>query len=126
MSVTVHPTAVIDPSAELDDGVDVGPYAVIGPRVAVGTGTIIGPHAVIVQDVSIGRANHIDAGVVVGGAPQHRKYAGERAFVRIGDRNVIREHVTIHRGFGDGTVTELGDENMLMAAAHVCHTCRIG
>lgn len=126
MTVSVHPTAVIDASAELDDGVAVGPYAVIGPRVVVGAGTTIGPHAVLVQDVRIGRANQVDAGAVIGGAPQHRKYAGERASVRIGDRNVIREHVTIHRGFGEGTATEIGDDNILMASVHVGHNCRIG
>jgi UDP-N-acetylglucosamine acyltransferase len=126
MTVTVHPTAVVDPSAEVGEGAEIGPYAVIGPRVTIGGGTRIGPHVVIFEDVRVGAGNLIDAGSVIGGAPQHRKYAGERAFVRIGDRNVIREHVTIHRGFGAGTATEIGDDNLLMAAAHVGHNCRIG
>lgn len=126
MTVSIHPTAVIDPSADLDDGVEVGPYAVIGPRVTVGSGTTVGPHAVLVSDVRVGRDNQIDAGAAIGGAPQHRKYAGERAAVRIGDRNVIREYVTIHRGFGEGTVTEIGDDNILMVSVHVGHNCRIG
>lgn len=126
MTVTVHPTAVIDSSASLDDRVDVGPYAVIGPGVAIGAGTVIGPHAVIEADVHIGADNRIHAGVAIGGPPQHREYAGERSFVRIGDRNVIREYVTIHRGFGEGTATEIGSDTLLMAGAHVGHNCRIG
>ncbi len=126
MTVSVHTTAVVDPSAELDDGVTVGPYAVIGPRVVVGPGTVIGPHAVIEQDVHIGAGNRIHTGVAIGGAPQHRHYAGERTHVRIGDRNVIWEYVTIHRGFGEGTSTEIGDDAIVMAGAHVGHNSRVG
>lgn len=126
MTVTVHSTAVVDPSAELSDGVDIGPYAVIGPRVTIGPGTVIGPHAVLERDVHIGTANQVHAGAAIGGSPQHRDYTGERSYVRIGNRNVIREYVTIHRGFGEGTATEIGDDTMLMAGAHVGHNCRIG
>ncbi|HEY3248547.1 MAG TPA: acyl-ACP--UDP-N-acetylglucosamine O-acyltransferase [bacterium] len=126
MSVTVHATAVVDPSADLGDSVDVGAYAVIGPRVSVGPATIVGPHVIIEQDVRIGAGNRIHAGAAIGGSPQHRDYAGERTYVRIGDRNVIREYATIHRGFGEGTATEIGDDTMIMAGAHVSHNCRIG
>jgi len=126
MTAVVHPTAVIHASAELDEGVEIGPYAVIGPRVELGAGTVVGPHVVIEADVRIGAGNRLSAGVAIGGPPQHRKYEGERTFVRIGDRNVIREYVTIHRAFGEGEVTEIGSDNMLMAYSHVSHNCRLG
>lgn len=89
--VRAHPTAVIHPDARLGAGVDVGPYAVIDGEVAIGDGTVIGPHCVIKDGVTIGRENRFSVGVVLGEMPQHRKFGGERSFVRIGDRNILRE-----------------------------------
>jgi len=124
--VQVHPTAVIDPSAELEGDVVVGPYAVIGPRVRIGSGTRLGAHAVIESDVTIGCDNQLGIGVAVGCRPQHRGYAGERSSVRIGDRNIFGDYATVSRGYGEGTATEIGDEAYIMSYVRVDHNCRIG
>jgi UDP-N-acetylglucosamine acyltransferase len=119
--------AVIDPAAELDEGVEVGPFAVIGPHVQVGKGTRIGPHAVIHGPTSIGRDNHIFQFASVGEAPQDKKYAGEATRLEIGDRNVIREFTTVHRGtVQDEGITRIGNDNLLMAYTHVAHDCLLG
>ncbi len=122
----IHPTAVIDPSAELDEGVEVGPFAVIGPEVLIGGGTWIGPHVVLRGPTRIGRDNRIFQFASVGEDPQDKKYAGERTSLEIGDRNRIREYCTIHRGTEqDRGVTSIGSDNLLMAYTHVAHDCRI-
>jgi UDP-N-acetylglucosamine acyltransferase len=122
----IHPTAVIDPSAELDEGVEVGPFAVIGPEVVIGGGTWIGPHVVLRGPTRIGRDNRIFQFASVGEDPQDKKYAGERTSLEIGDRNRIREYCTIHRGTEqDRGVTSIGSDNLLMAYTHVAHDCRI-
>lgn len=125
-SVTVHPAAIVHPAAELGRGVEVGPYAVIAADVVIGDGTVIGPHVVIERNVTIGHQNRLGVGVVVGGPPQHRGYAGERTFVRIGDRNVLGEYATVSRAYGEGEATEIGNENFLMSYVRVDHNCRIG
>ena len=118
--------AVIDPAAELDKHVKVGPFAVIGAEVRIGAGTEVGPHVVIRGPTVIGRDNRIFQFASVGEDPQDKKYAGERTWLVIGDRNHIREFVTIHRGtVQDNGVTSLGDDNLLMAYAHVAHDCQI-
>ena len=122
----VHSTAVIDRSAELERGVVVGPFAVIGPRVRLGEGTRLGSHAVIESDVTVGRENVIGAGVVIGCRPQHRAYAGERSYVRIGDRNIFGEYATVSRGHGEDTITEIGSDSYIMSYVRVDHNCRIG
>jgi len=94
----IHPTAIIDPAADLDEGVEVGPYAVIGAGVRIGAGTSIGPHSVLRGPTTIGLDNRIFQFASVGEAPQDKKYGGEETHLEIGDRNVIREFVTVHRG----------------------------
>jgi UDP-N-acetylglucosamine acyltransferase len=127
MTGTIHPTAVIAPDAVLADGVEVGPYSVIGPGVEIGRGTRVGPHVVIEGQTRIGAGNRIFQFASVGADPQDRKYRGEASRLEIGDRNVIRECVTLHRGTQqDQGVTRIGDDNLFMAYAHVAHDCVIG
>ena len=127
MTGAIHPTAVIAPDAVLADGVEVGPFTFIGPGVEVGSGTKIGPHVVIEGPTRIGAGNRIFQFASVGADPQDKKYRGEASRLEIGDRNVIRECVTLHRGTAqDKGVTRVGDDNLLMAYAHVAHDCVIG
>lgn len=123
----IHPTAVIDSSAELADDVRVGPYTVIGPDVVIGAGSEIGPHVVINGPTRMGEENRIFQFASIGEAPQDKKYAGEPTRLEIGDRNTIREYVTINRGTTqDKGVTLVGDDNWIMAYVHIAHDCRIG
>ncbi len=120
----IHPTAVIASGAQLDPTVKVGPYAVIGENVTIGAGTTIGPHAVIEGDTEIGCDNRIFQFASVGAIPQDLKFQGEKTLLKIGDRNRIREFVTIHLGTADGGgVTTVGNDNLIMAYAHVAHDC---
>jgi len=123
----IHPTAVIDSSARLEAGVEVGPFVVIGPDVEIGAGTRVGPHAVIRGPTRIGRDNRIFQFASVGEDPQDKKYGGESTHLEIGDRNQIREFATLHRGtVQDQGVTRIGSDNLFMAYTHVAHDCRIG
>jgi len=123
----IHPTALIDPQAELAPGVRVGAYSVIGAGVVIGADTEIGPHTVINGPTRLGRENRIYQFASIGEAPQDKKYAGEPTRLEIGDRNTIREFVTINRGtVQDQGVTRLGDDNWIMAYVHVAHDCMIG
>ena len=118
---------MIDPGAKLANDVSVGPYAVIGADVEIGAGTWIGPHTVINGPTRIGRDNRIFQFASIGEAPQDKKYAGEPTRLEIGDRNTIREFVTINRGtVQDEGVTRVGDDNWIMAYVHIAHDCRIG
>jgi len=119
--------AVISPQADLAPDVEVGPYSVIGAGVTIGAGTWIGPHVVINGITSIGRGNKIFQFASIGDAPQDKKYKGEPTRLEIGDRNVIRECVTVNRGtVHDEGVTRIGNDNLLMAYSHVAHDCRLG
>lgn len=123
----IHQTAIIHPGARIEEGVDIGPYVVIGEHVSIGSGTTVGPHAVIEGWTEIGRENRIFQFASVGAVPQDLKYHGERSSLRIGDRNTIREFVTVHLGTEDGGgETCLGNDNLLMAYSHVAHDCRVG
>jgi UDP-N-acetylglucosamine acyltransferase len=123
----IDPRAVVDPAAELEDGVEVGPFSIIGPGVRVGRDTVIGPHAVIRGPTVIGAENRIFQFASVGEMPQDKKYGGEATRLEIGDRNTIRECATIHRGtVQDAGVTRIGSDNLLMAYSHVAHDCAIG
>ena len=123
----IHLSAIIDDLACIAEGVSVGPFCVIGPDVEIGTGTVIGPHVVIRGPTRIGRENRIFQFASIGEDPQDKKYQGEITRLEIGDRNVIREYSTVHRGtIQDKSVTRLGDDNLLMAYTHVAHDCVIG
>jgi len=127
MAGNIHPTALVAPEAELGEGVEVGAYAVIGPGVQVGANTRIGPHAMIEGPTRIGADNQVFQFASVGSAPQDKKYKGELTRLEIGDRNVIRECVTLNRGTTKDTgVTTIGSDNLFMAYAHVAHDCRVG
>ena len=125
--MAIDPRAVVAPGAELDATVSVGPYAIIGDRVKIGPGTVVSAHAFIEGRTEIGRDNVIGPFTVIGAAPQHTGYHGEDTSVRIGDRNHIREHVTIHRGTTDGHLeTSLGSDNYIMVGCHLAHDCVVG
>jgi UDP-N-acetylglucosamine acyltransferase len=118
---------VVSPLADLAEGVEIGPFSVIGPHVTIGAGTWVGPHVVINGPTRIGANNKIFQFASLGDAPQDKKYKGEATRLEIGDRNVIRESVTVNRGTAQGAgVTRIGDDNLLMAYAHVAHDCQLG
>lgn len=122
----IHPTALIDPAAQIGSGVEIGPYAIIGGQVTIGANSRVGSHVVLEGNVSMGKENVIGHGAIIGGWPQDLSFDGQtQSGVEIGARNIIREHCTIHRGASQGSVTSLGDENFLMAGAHVGHNCAI-
>jgi len=123
----IHPTAIIDPDAQLAPDVEVGPYTVIGPQVVIGRGTKIGPQVVIERATEIGEECRIMQFAAIGAPPQDLKFRGEETKVIIGNRNTIREFVTIHRSTtADIGVTILGDNNLIMAYCHIAHNCKLG
>ncbi|OZI34976.1 acyl-[acyl-carrier-protein]--UDP-N-acetylglucosamine O-acyltransferase [Bordetella genomosp. 10] len=127
MSGNIHPTAIVDPAAEIDSSVVIGPYSVIGPKVRIGAGSEIGPHCVIDGVTTIGRENRFYRFCSIGGMPQDKKYNGEPTRLEIGDRNTVREFVTFNTGtVQDGGVTTIGSDNWVMAYVHVAHDCHIG
>jgi UDP-N-acetylglucosamine acyltransferase len=123
MPPLIHSTAVIHPDADLHPTVQVGAYAVIGAKVKIGAGTVIAPHVLIDGDTEIGEHNQISAGAVIGSEPQDLKYDGGCNAVRIGDGNQIREYVTINQATHHGEVTQIGNNNLLMAYTHIGHNC---
>ncbi|NIP72495.1 MAG: acyl-ACP--UDP-N-acetylglucosamine O-acyltransferase [Gammaproteobacteria bacterium] len=122
----MHPTAAIDPDASLGTGVDIGPYAVIEADVVIGDRCRIGAHTVIKRHTRLGAENAVHEHVVLGGAPQHLSFTPCTSYVKIGAGNVIREGVTVHRALHQGAATRIGDDNYLMAYAHVAHDCHVG
>ena len=126
MTVSVHPTALIDPAAQLGVGVEIGPYAIIGPAVEIGDGCRIGAHVVLERQVRLGADVSVGAGSVLGSAPQDVKYRGDPTTVEIGPRTVIREHSTINRGTLATGTTSVGADCFLMTYVHVAHDCRVG
>lgn len=122
----VHPTATIHPTAVIGKGAQIGPYVVIGPEVSIGDRTVVGPHTQISRWTKIGQDNVIHHGVSIGAAPQDIRYKGERGEILIGDRNIIREFVTIHLPSGEGRQTRIGNDNFIMVHSHVPHNCEIG
>jgi UDP-N-acetylglucosamine acyltransferase len=124
--VPVHRTAVVDPRAEIDPTADVGPYVVIDGPVTVGPRTRVLAGAFLTGRTEIGADNVIHPGAVVGHEPQDISYGGAETGLRIGNRNVFREHCELHRGTQPGTWTEIGDDNYLMSQTHVAHNCRLG
>ena len=124
--MSIHPTAVVDPRAEIHPEAELGPYAVIDGPVKIGAGTRLMPHAVVMGWTEIGEGNRVHSGAVLGDAPQDVSYRGARSYLRIGHRNVFREGVQVHRGTKVESATLIGDDNFLMANCHVAHNCRLG
>jgi UDP-N-acetylglucosamine acyltransferase len=126
-AASIHPTALVDPSARIGANVEIGAYSIVGADVEIGDGSRIGPHCTIEGPARIGRDNRFHGHAAIGGDPQDKKYAGERTELAIGDRNVIREFATINRGTGQGGgATRIGDDNWMLAYVHVAHDCQVG
>lgn len=124
---TIHATALVDPSAQLDGSVSIGPYTVVGPHVKIGAGTTVGPHCVIQGHTTIGQGNRIFQFNSLGADPQDKKFAGEPTELVIGDRNTIREFCTFNLGtVQDAGVTRIGSDNWIMAYVHIAHDCLLG
>jgi len=117
----IHPLACVDPRAELAEDVEVGPFCNIEAGAVIGAGCRLDSHVTIKSGTTIGTNNSMSQGVVLGGDPQDRKYAGEPTFLVIGNNNIFREYVTIHRATGEGKSTIVGDDNFLMANVHLGH-----
>lgn len=124
--MTIHPSAIVDPSARLGEGVSVGPGAVISAGAVIGPRTTIGPNAVICTHTTLGEDCRVHAGAVIGDTPQDLGFKNTPSFVRIGDRVTMREGVTIHRGTKENTETVVGDECYLMANSHLAHNVTLG
>lgn len=123
----IHPSAVVDPGARLGEGTVVGPFSVIGDRVILGAECVVGPHAVIEGPSVLGARCRVYPFAAIGLPPQDLKFRGEETTLEVGDDNVFREGVTVHRGTaGGGGVTRIGSHNLLMAQTHVAHDCRVG
>jgi UDP-N-acetylglucosamine acyltransferase len=123
---TIHPTAIIDPTAELGEGVNIGAYCIVGKNSRIGDHTIMYPHSIVEENTTIGKHCEIFSGAILGGRPQDIKYANEQTFLEIGDYNILREYVTIHRATGAGCTTRVGSHNLIMAYVHIGHNCCIG
>lgn len=121
----VHPTAIVDKKAELDD-VEIGPYAIVEAGAKLGKGTKVLAHAYIAGATTIGRDCQIHIGAVIGHIPQHLEFRGAKSYLKVGDRNIFREYSSVHRGLKDGSSTVIGDDNFLMGFSHIAHDCQIG
>ena len=123
----IHPTAIVDPRAQIGANVEIGPFSVIGAQTVIGERTVIQSHVAIEEEVFIGAGNFIGHGAIIGAPPQDLSFSPERKTkIDIGNENVIREYCTIHRGSAEGSATKIGDKNFFMAGAHVGHNCEIG
>lgn len=122
----IHATAVIYQGAKIGKNVQIGPYSVIGADVEIGDGTVIGPHVVITGWTTIGKDCKIFQHASIGEEPQDLKFVGEKSYTIIGDRTVIREGTTVHRACGEGEITKIGDDCLIMAYNHIAHNCVIG
>ena len=122
----IHPTAIIDPKAQIDPDVEIGPYVVIEGQVRIKRGTRVMAHVYLTGWTEIGEGNEIHPGAILGAAPQDKAYQGEETYLKIGNNNIIREYVQIHRGTTVGSATTIGNNNFLMAASHVGHNCKLG
>lgn len=123
----IHPTAVIDPSAELATDVEIGPYSIVGAHVRIGAGTVLGPHVVVAARTRMGERNRVFQFASLGEIAQDRKYGGEPTTTTIGNDNVFREYCTVHAGTAqDRGDTAIGDHNLFLAYTHVAHDCVVG
>jgi len=121
----IHTTAIVEKGAKLGEGCIVGPGAIVGAEVELGAGCVVGPRAVLDGRVKMGMKNRIGVGAVIGGEPQDISYGGAKTGVEVGDGNIFREYVTVHRGTKEGTSTVIGSGCFLMVGAHVAHNCRL-
>lgn len=126
MSTAIHPTAIVHPKAQLGDGVTIGPGTLIGEHVVIGDRTQIGAYAVLEGWTTLGADCRVFTGAILGSEGQDLKFRGERSYLRLGDRNVIREYVTMNRATGEEKTTLVGNDNFFMAYCHVAHNCTIG
>ncbi len=126
MTARIHPTALIDASAQLGDQVEVGPWAIIGPQCIIGNGTQIAARATLERNVRLGERVQIGIGAILGGDPQDLKYRGEETWVDIGDETSVREYATINRGTAHSITTSVGRNCFLMSYVHLAHDCHIG
>ena len=124
--MTIHPSAIIDPLAEIHPEAEIGPYVVVDGPVRIGRKSRVMAHATILGWSEIGEENEIHPGVILGDAPQDTAYRGAETYLRIGNHNVLREFVQVHRGTAPGSSTVIGNHNFLMVSAHVAHNCRLG
>jgi UDP-N-acetylglucosamine acyltransferase len=122
----IHPTAIISAEADLAADVQVGPYAVIEGKVRVGAGSVLRPYVHLCGPLTMGKENVVYSGAVLGERPQHLKYNNEPTTLEIGDGNVFREHVTVHRGTAQARATRIGNRNYFMAGSHIAHDCQVG
>ena len=121
----IHPTAVVSPEARIDPSVRVDPYAVVEGPVTIGPGCVLGPQVHLVGPLVLGQGNRVGTGTVIGTDPQHLGYRGQPTRTEVGDFNVFREHVTVHRGSHMDGVTRIGHHNYFMAHSHVAHDCKV-
>jgi len=122
----IHPTAIVDPGAQIGSDVEIGPFSIVAPQAMIGEETIVQSHVVIEGEVVVGTRNLVGHGVIIGAPPQDFSFLPERnTRVEIGNDNIIREYCTIHRGSAEGSATKIGDKNFLMAGAHIGHNCVI-
>jgi len=123
---SIHPTAIVDPGAQLGTDVRIGPYAVVGPQVTVGDRSIVATRAILERNVRLGAGCHVGVGSIVGGDPQDLKFKGEETWVEVGEGTVIREYATINRGTAESFKTSIGRKCLVMTYVHVAHDCHIG
>ena len=123
---TIHPTAIVDPGAELGTDVEIGPYAVVGPGVTLGDRSVVASRAVLERNVRLGADCRVGTGSILGGDPQDLKFKGEETWVEIGEGTVVREYTTVNRGTSQSFRTSIGRKCLLMSYVHVAHDCHIG
>ena len=124
--VTIHPTSIVDAKAELGEGVEVGPFCIIEAGTRIGAGSTLESNVIIKRGTTLGSNCRLMPHIILGGEPQDMKFKGEESFVVIGNNNILREMVTIHRATGEGQSTVIGDDNLLMAYVHFGHNCVVG
>ncbi len=122
----IHPQAVVSPRAQIGPGTRIGPFCVIEDDVVIGEDCVLASHVVVKSKTVLGAANQVFEGAILGGVPQHLKASGETGWCHIGDSNILREHVTIHRGLHANQATQVGHGNMFMVGVHIAHDCQIG
>jgi len=124
--MSISPAAIVHPHAKLGDNVSIGPFCIVEDGVEIGAGTVLESHVVIKRFTTLGENNHLHAGVVLGSDPEDKNFSGNRSYLRIGSRNIFREHSTASRGTPLDSTTIIGDDNYIMIGVHVAHNCHLG